>query len=814
MPVIESCTTHYEATGNFSLTKPASLANGDRLIVAVSWEDATDPAITLPSGFFQMSGSPIVDTTGNDMGLYVVYKDITDAGSEPASYSFTFAPFHWAAAVRVSSPGSMVLYGNSRSLEANSDTEILTGYSSLADNSAAVGFFVDYAHGGLTPAPTGWSNVTDNAGKFVYIKSDVDTGTYSEASSGRFGTVMWVNAVVVIQPAGAATAPGQVTGVAATSVQPGALRVGYTAPSDGGSAITSYDVDWALASAPTSWLGPVNTGSTAVSYDKTGLTNDTAYVFRVRAVNAIGNGAWSATSSSATPTIHPHVASWATEGGTSLGSANAQPLPTGAATGDLVFYVVGNDNTSTTNLSASTGWEASSQITQGSNVIKGRVFARKLTGTTGDNILSVTGAAQDYSIVGGRIPAAEHNVTDVASWATNMVAGFASTSNGNANPPNLAPAAGSDEYLWITAAIIDATTGNTISADPTDFSAGANVTSASSTSSCVTRVATRRHTAASLDPGTFTNTSRPFIAFTMAVPPAVVLTVPGAPTSLTVTSEGDSQVGLSVTAPADNGGTAITDYVWEYRIADPSPTFSETFTGSDGTTIGSPWTTAQGNGFQINGNRARPINDADDTKMRRGSLASADGYVQATVNSQNSYTFIQARDTGTLRNEIDAGITPDRRYRLNEFISSTEFTLDETATNVAPDLTDVLLRLEVEGTAARLYADGVLVCSGTITTQLAGTIVSIAAYRQAGGTSTFDNFEAGPLFTADTWHTFSDGTSTSTSTTVTGLTGGTVYEFRVAAVNSVGQGAWSNTVTGTPTTGPVVLTGTWGIAIL
>lgn len=56
---------------------------------------------------------------------------------------------------------------------------------------------------------------------------------------------------------------------------------------------------------------------------------------------------------------------------------------------------------------------------------------------------------------------------------------------------------------------------------------------------------------------------------------------------------------------------------------------------------------------------------------------------------------------------------------------------------------------------------------------------------------------------AGTWTTFSDGTSTATSTTVTGLTPGTSYDFRVSASNASGSGTPSATATASTALNPV-----------
>ena len=48
------------------------------------------------------------------------------------------------------------------------------------------------------------------------------------------------------------------------------------------------------------------------------------------------------------------------------------------------------------------------------------------------------------------------------------------------------------------------------------------------------------------------------------------------------------------------------------------------------------------------------------------------------------------------------------------------------------------------------------------------------------------------------WITFADGVNPATGATVTGLTNGVSYDFRVGAVNAIGQGGWSNIAQATP----------------
>lgn len=89
------------------------------------------------------------------------------------------------------------------------------------------------------------------------------------------------------------------------------------------------------------------------------------------------------------------------------------------------------------------------------------------------------------------------------------------------------------------------------------------------------------------------------------------------------------------------------------------------------------------------------------------------------------------------------------------------------------------------------YTDGV----STLTTATAvdlpdGTYIFQVAAINAIGQGAWSASSNSVI--VDTWQTFADGTLGSTGATVTGLTNGIAYEFRVAAVNAEGQSAWSN----------------------
>ena len=127
------------------------------------------------------------------------------------------------------------------------------------------------------------------------VQYDVQVRAANSAGDGPWSTT---RAGTPVSPL---VVPGSPIFVTASPVA-GSLSVSWSAPpDDGGSAVTSYDLRHIRSDASNkgdaNWTVSrgVSTGFGALRYSLTGLVGGTRYDLQVRAVNAVGEGSWSAT---------------------------------------------------------------------------------------------------------------------------------------------------------------------------------------------------------------------------------------------------------------------------------------------------------------------------------------------------------------------------------------------------------------------------------------------------------------------------------------------------------------------------------------
>lgn len=130
--------------------------------------------------------------------------------------------------------------------------------------------------------------------------------TCSWTASG--GGDMWDDVAVEIKASGTSsggttTVPSSPTGLAATAGNAQVSLSWSTPSSNGGSAITGYDIYRGTASGGESST-PIATGVTSTAYTDSGLTNGQAYYYKVTAVNSVGQSSQS-NEVNATPTAPP-----------------------------------------------------------------------------------------------------------------------------------------------------------------------------------------------------------------------------------------------------------------------------------------------------------------------------------------------------------------------------------------------------------------------------------------------------------------------------------------------------------------------------
>ncbi|MBL4595521.1 MAG: fibronectin type III domain-containing protein, partial [Robiginitomaculum sp.] len=303
---------------------------------------------------------------------------------------------------------------------------------------------------------------------------------------------------------------------------------------------------------------------------------------------------------------------------------------------------------------------------------------------------------------------------------------------------------------------------------------------------------------------------------------ATTFTVPGAPSNLT-TIRGDTEVFISWGVPLNDGGTVVTSYVVEYHdgtgwqeYADPlisSPGIGDlnTFTIVSDLTNGADYlfqvfaVNSVGQGSPSNVDDATPAGVPDaptNISTTRGDTLvtlswdepanNGDEITKYIIEFYDGATWREFPDTISLTFAVVDNLSNGKEY---SFRVSAENTVGHSTTSV-----------EVTATPAGIPDEPIGVFTVPDNRQV--TLSWDAPYD---GGSVITGYVAEYSTDGSSWTTFTDDTDDDLEINVTGLSNGREYHFRVHAINDVGPGSVSVSVTGTPLTvasSPSTLTAT------
>jgi RHS repeat-associated protein len=347
---------------------------------------------------------------------------------------------------------------------------------------------------------------------------------------------------------GGLTAPGAPTGVTGTAGN-GLVSLSWAAPaSNGGSAITGYTV--------TASPGGVTYPTTTTTATATGLTNGIAYTFTVTATNAIGSSPASTPSAAVTPTAGTSpLGIDTTVSANSSGSAlsiNAPALTT-TQSGDLLLAAVNiNPNGSTAQTDTVSGGGLTWTLVKKASTLDGddEIWSARATGLLSAAVITVTGTV---ATDGGQITViALAGAAGVgASTTTSGTSGAPSANVTTTGAGSLVFGIGND---WWSASARTVASGQTMVHEFSD-TAGVNDYWVQRTTSAVTASGTAVTIGDPEPSGDVWN----LVAVEVTASSSGGSTAPGAPTGVTATAENASAYVLW-TAPASNGGSAITGY--------------------------------------------------------------------------------------------------------------------------------------------------------------------------------------------------------------------------------------------------------------
>jgi trimeric autotransporter adhesin len=534
--------------------------------------------------------------------------------------------------------------------------------------------------------------------------------------------------------------------------------VNFTPPAfDGGITITSYTVTSNDGISASGTINPITV---------TGLTNGTAYTFTVTATNANGTGPASAPSNSVTPAAI--VPGAPTIGTATAGNAQASVSFTAPATdggSPITSYTV------TSSPGSKTGSGTASPITV-TGLTNGTAYSFTVTATNAVGTSSASRASNSVTPVSPlTAPGAPTSATATAGNAQAAVSFTAPASNGGS-----------------------AITSYTVTSNP-------GSKTGSGAASPITVTGLTNGTAYTFTvTATNANGTGPASASSNSVTPA---TVPGAPTIGTAVT-GNAQATASFTAPASNGGSAITSYTVTSNPGSKTGSGTASPITVTGLTNGTAYTftvtatNAVGTGpASAASNSVTPTNvgPAAPSKLKAAKSALSANSPTVTLTwidnsgNEDGFTIQRATDskftvgltTSTVGANIatltDSDVLPKTKYYYRVIASNA---IGNSKSSKTVKVT----------TVGQLPAALTNLAAGTVTSTSAVMTWTDNATNETGFKIQWSknaSFKSASTTTVKT--------ANLTTSTITKLRTGTTYYCRVAAYNKSGTGAWSNAIT-------------------
>jgi large repetitive protein len=610
----------------------------------------------------------------------------------------------------------------------------------------------------------------------------------------------------------AATKPGAPTGVSGTSFANAQSVVSWTAPSNGGAAITGYTV--ASSSGQTCIVGTVTgvTGSTpayagSLNCTMTGLTNGNSYTFTVTATNVNGTSSPSATSAAVVPATAPSAPSGAAASASTVSSQLAVSWTASTTNGGtpITGYTVTSSGGQTCIVGTVTGVTGSTPAYAGS-------LNCTVTGLTAKTSYTFTVTATNAAGTG----VASSPSTAVTAGIPGIVTGVSGTSNANAQSV-VSWTAPTNGGAVITGYTVTSSSGQTCIVGTVTGVTGSTPAYAGSLNCTVTGLTNGNSYTFTVTATNVNGTSPPSAASAAVVPS----TVPSAPTGVSGTSNANAQSVVSWTAPSTGGapisGYTVTSSGGQTCSSSASPctvtgltngisyTFTVKATNVNGTSSPSAASAAVVPSTVPDApSGVTPSASSAATQLTVAWTAPVDGgavITGYTVTSSGGQTCIVGTVTGV------TGSTPAYAGSLNCTVTGltakTSYTFTVTATNVSGTSTASTASSSVTAGAPDAPT------GATATSTTTATTVNVSWTAPADGGAVITGYKV----TSNSGRTCTVGTVSgvtgstpayagSLNCNVTSLTTKTTYTFTVTAINVNGTSPASATsndiVAGTP----------------